>query len=80
MISRWLAGTVEPRESSLQKIADYFGVPLSSLTQGSSDESLESSSIGRDRELITAQRKIIELMQRENDSLREENNQLKAKR
>lgn len=43
-ISNWKAGRYTPKADKLQKIADYFGVPLSYLLTGQEDEPTKEKS------------------------------------
>ena len=42
--SEWKAGKYTPKPDKLQKIADYFGVPLSYLLTGKAEEEVKSKS------------------------------------
>ncbi len=43
LFSEWKRGKSTPKHDKLQKIADYFGVPLSYLLTGEMEESLKES-------------------------------------
>ena len=51
VITRWRNGTV-PRDANLQRIADYFGVPVETLTAGQK-ESAPTVTDERDLEMLS---------------------------
>lgn len=58
VVTRWSKGTA-PRQATLQKIADYFGVPVSSLA---SDEQKEKPDTNNGAELKDATRQIMDII------------------
>ena len=74
VVTRWSKGT-EPRQATIQKVADYFGVSVSELTSGQKETPALSEEDERKRieEILNSmtREELLDLMSRTAEKLKE---------